>query len=162
MDALVAWLQSTSLSHAIVGSLWVWPAAETVHFIGLALVIGIIGVLDLRLTGCFPSVSIGAIRDLVPYAVFGFLLNAATGALFFIGHPEQYVRNVAWWLKVGCLVVAGVNAAIFEWTVASRAMTLGPNEPTTLGMRCIGVVSILAWFGVLYWGRMLPFVGSAF
>ena len=162
MDAFVAWLQSTSLSHAIVLSTWVWPAAETVHFIGLAFVIGIIGVLDLRLTGCFPSVPISAIRGLVPYAVLGFLLNAATGLVFFIGHPEQYVRNVAWWLKVGCLVVAGLNAAIFEWTVAPRALTMGPNEPTTFGMRCIGVVSILAWFGVLYWGRMLPFIGSAF
>ena len=95
MDALVAWLQSTSLSHAIVLSTWVWPAAETLHFIGLALVIGIIGVLDLRLTGCFPSVPVAAIRDLVPYAVFGFLLNAVTGVVFLIGHPEQYVRNVA-------------------------------------------------------------------
>ena len=113
MDALVSWLQSTSLSHAIVGSLWVWPAAETLHFIGLALVIGIIGLLDLRLTGCFRSVPIAAIRDLVPYAVLGFLLNAVTGVVFFVGHPEQYVRNVAWWLKVGCLVVAGLNAAIF-------------------------------------------------
>jgi len=47
MDTFITWLQATRLSQAIVYNTWVWPACETLHFIGLALVIGIVGFFDL-------------------------------------------------------------------------------------------------------------------
>lgn len=162
MDALVAWLQSTSVSQAIVFQTWIWPAAEIAHFIGLALVIGIIGLLDLRLIGFFPGVAVTALRELVPFAIAGFVLNAVSGAIFLIGHPEQYVHNVAWWLKVVALAIAGANAGVFELTLARRVRALAPDEPMPLVAKGIGVISILAWLAVLYWGRMLPFAGDAF
>ena len=162
MDAFVAWLQSTSLSHAIVFQTWVWPAAETIHFIGLALVLGIVGLLDLRLMGFFPAVPIAAYREMVPYALIGFTLNIVSGFIFLIGHPEQYVHNISWWLKVASLVIAGANAAIFEATVAPRAMDVQAGQPTSTAMKCFGAVSLVAWVGVLYWGRMLPFIGDAY
>lgn len=162
MDALVPWLQSTALSQAIVFQTWIWPLAEIIHFVGLALVIGIIGLLDLRLIGFFPGVPIPALRELVPYAILGFVLNAVSGLTFLIGHPEQYVDNLAWWLKVTALVIAGANAGVFELTLAKRVNALGPDDPTPLAAKGIGIVSIVAWLAVLYWGRMLPFAGDAF
>lgn len=162
MDTVAAWLQSTALSHAIVAQTWIWPAAETLHFIGLALVLGIIGVLDLRLMGWFPQVPVRAFRGMVPFAVGGFSLNVLTGLVFLVGHPEQYAHNVAFWWKVGALVVAGANAAVFEATLAPAMMRLAPGDATPLGAKCIGAVSMAAWIGVLFWGRMLPFVGNAF
>lgn len=162
MDAFVVWLQSTSLSHAIVFSTWIWPAAETVHFIGLALVLGIVGVLDLRLMGFFPAVPIAAYREIVPFALVGFALNVLSGVIFLIGHPEQYVHNISWWMKVGSLFIAGANAAVFEATVARQAMVLPAGAPTTSAMKFFGALSLIAWLGVLYWGRMLPFIGDAY
>ncbi len=162
MEALVTWVQATWLSRQIVVNEWIWPAAETVHFIGLALVIGIIGFLDLRLIGFFPRVRIAAVRELIPYAIAGFVLNLITGVTFLIGHPEQYVYSLTWWLKVGSLVIAGLNAAVFEWAVAPRTVLLEPGEPTPLAAKCIGFISLTAWFGVLYCGRMLPFFGDSF
>ncbi len=162
MDAFVAWLQSTPVSQAIVFQIWIWPAAETVHFIGLALVIGIIGLLDLRLIGFFPGVPIAALRELVPYALLGFALNLVSGLIFLIGHPEQYVHNSSWWYKVAALAVAGANAAVFELTLAKRTAALAPHAPTPIAVKSVGIISIAAWFAVLYWGRMLPFAGDAF
>jgi hypothetical protein len=162
MDGLVAWLQATSLSHAIVFRTWIWPAAETLHFFGLALVIGTVGFFDLRLMGFFPRVSIAAAREIVPFAVAGFALNVATGFIFLVGHPEQYVHNLAWWMKVGSLVLAGLNALVFEWRIAPRIAALDAGAALPFGARCIGFVSLAAWMSVLYWGRMLPFVGNAY
>jgi hypothetical protein len=162
MDALIIWLQSTALSQAIGSRIWIWPTAEIVHFFGLALLIGPVGLLDLRLIGCFPHLRISAIREMLPVAACGFALSLGTGLLFLIGHPEQYVYNVAWWLKVASLTIAGLNALVFEWTVAARVGSLNSDEPTPLTAKCIGIVSLVAWFSVLYWGRMLPFVGDAF
>lgn len=162
MDTFVTWLQATRLSQAIVFNIWIWPAAEALHFVGLALVIGIVGFFDLRLMGFFRQAPVSAVRDLMPFALVGFALNASTGLVFLIGHPEQYVHNVAWWWKVGFLLLAGANAAVFESSLASRTVPLGAGEDTPPAAKAIGAVSIVAWLGVLYWGRMLPFIGNAY
>jgi hypothetical protein len=162
MDAFVEWLRATPLSHAIVFSIWIWPACETIHFIGLTLVIGIVGFFDLRLIGFFRRISVAAARDLMPIAIVGFLLNLTTGLVFLIGHPEQYAHNVAWWWKVGFLALAGVNAAIFEVAIGPRAVGLADGRDTPLGAKLVGAVSLVSWFGVLYCGRMLPYLGNAF
>ena len=162
MDAFVTWLQATPLSQAIVAQVWVWPAAETIHFVGLTLVIGIVGFFDVRLMGFFRQIPVAAVRDLMPFAVLGFLLNLVTGLLFLIGHPEQYAHNPAWWWKVTFLAVAGLNAAIFETTLTRTTMRIAAGDDTPAGAKVIGLVSIVAWMGVLYWGRMLPFIGDAF
>ncbi len=162
MDALVTWLQATSVSQTINLNLWIWPIAEAIHFIGLALLLGIVGFFDLRLMGFFRRISLVGAHDLVPFAIGGFALNLLTGIVFLIGHPEQYAHNVAWWWKVGCLFVAGANAGLFEVSVGARTMALGPGEDTPLAAKAIGFVSLIAWFGVLYFGRMLPFIGNAY
>jgi hypothetical protein len=162
MDTFVAWLQTTSLSQAIVFHTWIWPACETLHFIGLALIIGIVGFFDLRLIGFFRNIAVSAARDLMPFAILGFGFNVTTGVIFLIGHPEQYAHNIAWWYKVGSLALAGLNAAIFETWVGRRTVPIAAGQDTPLAAKAIGVVSLISWFGVLFWGRMLPFIGSAF
>lgn len=162
MDVFVEWLRATSLSQAIVFSTWIWPACETIHFLGLTLVIGTVGFFDLRLVGFFKRIPLAAARELMPFALAGFLLNLTTGLVFLIGHPEQYAHNVAWWWKVGFLAVAGLNALIFEIAIAPLTAGLGEGADTPLGAKLVGAVSLVSWFGVLYWGRMLPFIGGAF
>ncbi|HEY7169710.1 MAG TPA: hypothetical protein VH417_02625 [Vicinamibacterales bacterium] len=162
MDGFVAWLQATRLSQAIVFNTWIWPACETLHFIGLALVIGTAGFFDLRLLGLFKRIPVAAARELMTFALAGFLVNLTTGLIFLIGHPEQYAHNVAWWAKVGFLAAAGVNALAFEAMVAGRAMAVADGADTPAAAKAVGLVSLIAWFGVLYWGRMLPFIGGAF
>jgi hypothetical protein len=162
MDAVVVWLKGTALSNAIVTHIWVWPLCESLHFIGLALVIGIVGLFDLRLMGFMKRIPVGAIRDLMPLAILGFAINLTSGALFFIGTPEQYVHNVAWWAKVSFLIVAGLNALVFELTMGAAIARLPDGVETPAGAKVIGAVSLISWLSVLYWGRMLPFIGNAF
>jgi hypothetical protein len=162
MGLFAAWLKSTSVSRFIVHYPWIWPACETMHFIGLALVIGIAGFFDLRLMGFMKSIPLRAAKDLMPWAVVGFGVNLFTGVVFFVGAPDQYVNNAAWWAKMFFLVLAGLNAMIFETTFGVRVMTLGENADTPIAAKVVGAVSLASWIGVLYWGRMLPFIGSAF
>jgi hypothetical protein len=162
MDAVVEWLKATALSQGIVRNTWVWPLCETLHFLGLALLLGTVGFLDLRLMGFMKRVPVRAARDLMPFAIAGFVLNLVTGTIFLIGLPEQYVHNPAWWTKVIFLALAGANALLFETTLAARTATIGPGDDTPASAKVIGAVSLVSWLGVLYWGRMLPFIGNAF
>ena len=162
MDDFVLWLQATALSQTIVGRTWIWPVAETIHFVGLTLVIGIAGFFDLRLLGFFSRASVKAVRELMGFAMFGFVLNLTTGLIFLIGHPEQYVHNRSWWFKVAFLGIAGLNALVFETTVGKRIGELPAGADTPPAAKAVGAISLIAWLGVLYWGRMLPFIGDAY
>lgn len=162
MDAFVEWIKSTQLSNTILVQPWVWPAAESVHFIGLALLLGTVGLFDLRLMGFFRGMSVRAARELMPFAIVGFLLNLITGLIFLIGAPDQYAHNHIWWYKVIFLGLAGLNAAVFEMTISRRVVYIEANQDTPLLAKFIGAMSLFSWLGVLYWGRMLPFLGDAF
>ena len=162
MDPFIHWVRSSAASNWVNSTVWIWPLCETLHFIGLSLVIGIVGFFDLRLMGFFRRVSIGAARELMPLALAGFLLNLSTGLVFLIGLPEQYMHNSAWWTKVGFLVLAGLNALFYETTLARRLTAMGEDADTPAAAKLIGALSLFSWFGVLYWGRMLPFIGNAF
>ena len=127
MDPFSAWLEGTRLSTAMRNMTWLWPACESIHFIGLALLIGGAGYFDLRLLGFMRSVPMAAPEAFMPWAIAGFAMNFATGIAFFVMAPHMYVLSAAWWAKVFFIVVAGMNAMFFETTLGTRVM-LGPND----------------------------------
>jgi hypothetical protein len=162
LDAFAVWLRATGPSEAIRVLPWLWPVCEIVHFVGLSLLVGIVGFFDLRLLGFFRQVPLSAAWSLVPWGKFGFALAAVTGVTFFIGAPDQYVNNVAFYGKVLFLVIAGANALLFEWAYGARVHGDELTGVAPGALKTIAVVSIVSWFFVIYWGRMLPFVGNAF
>jgi hypothetical protein len=162
LDAFAFWLRSTELSHAIRVQPWLWPLFEMLHFFGLSLLVGVAGFFDLRLLGFMTRVPISAAWSLMPWAKAGFALCAITGITFFIGAPDQYVDNLAFYGKVIFLLLANANAANFE--VAYRK-TVERKEADARPPRAFPVIaglSVVSWLFVLYWGRMLPFIGNAF
>ena len=90
MTSFAVWLKSTPISELIRYYPWLWPICETIHFVGLALVIGIAGLFDLRLMGFMRRISISAAKDLMPFAIAGFAMNLVTGTIFFVGAPNKY------------------------------------------------------------------------
>jgi len=95
--------------------------------------------------------------EFLPLAKVGFLINFTTGLYFYISSPFQYSFNIAWWYKVAAIVIAVANAGYFELMLKSRMVTLRDDQDPPISFRIVGVLSILAWLNVLFWGRMLPF-----
>jgi hypothetical protein len=160
MQDFSRWLGTTALSRTLDGLPWFWPAAESLHFIGLALLIGGAGLLDLRLLGMLRGIPIQGIRAFMPWAIGGFLVNAATGICFIVIAPESYLSSGVWWAKVGFLATAGLNAFFFETRLSTRALALDADEDTPVLFKLVGGLSLASWFGALYCGRMLPYLGT--
>jgi hypothetical protein len=161
-EIIVDWLKATELSQFISMSPVLWPVMEMLHFIGLALLIGGAGLIDLRLMGFMKSVSVSAVMQVRKWAVLGIVINVVTGTLFFIGAPGQYINNTAWYYKLLFLAVAIVNIVVFETKQGKRMLTLTAGENTPASFKVAGAVSMGSWLMVLYFGRMLPFIGNAF
>src|SRR5262245_58651029 len=157
--SFASWLHRTPLSLSLQHQAgWLWPLCETVHFAGLSLLIGVAGMFDLRLLGFLKRVPVAVVKQFMPLALVGFAMNLLTGTIFLISQPAQYFGNYTWWLKVGFLSIAGVNALVFETAYGKKAVALRAGEDTPLALKLIAGVSLIAWFGVLWAGRMLPFI----
>lgn len=163
IEAFAGWIAGTPVSWFVNGLRWTWPVAETLHFLGMALLIGTVGLLDARMLGLFRQLPVAALQRLAPWGVLGFVINLVTGFLFFAGAPEQYIHNSVFWYKMLFIALAGVNVCVFYVSGLARQVDrLGPGETASMAAKLVAASSLFLWFGVLYWGRMLPFLGNAF
>ena len=162
MESLAVSIKATSISWFVNHYSWVWPTCETLHFIGLTFLIGAVGVLDLRILGIAKGLEIGPLQRLIRWGVAGFVINVITGILFFVGQPDQYVGNIAFYLKMLFVVLAGINVLIFYLTVHHQVERLAPESDAPLKAKVIAAVSLFLWLGVIFFGRMLPFLGNSF
>jgi hypothetical protein len=134
---------------------WGWPIAESIHFIGLTLLFGSIAAWDLRLLGVAKSVPVAAFHRLVPYAIVGFVINAASGSLFLMTAPNQYIYNPAFHIKMLCVLLAGVNVLVF-YLVIFRGVIAGRTVSRFAGS-VSGALSLALWMIVIVCGRMITF-----
>ena len=156
------WLESTQISWVMRNVPWAWPICESIHFIGLSLLLGTVGFFDLRLLGFARRVPMAALHRLIPIGVTGFVMNAATGFCFLAGAPDQYFMNDAFQVKVAFLLVAGANVAAFYLTMFTKVRSVGPGEQAPFFARMIGGVSLCCWIGVMTAGRLLTFYRPTF
>lgn len=139
----------------IAYSAWGWPIAEIIHFTGLCLLLGTVGVVDLRMLGFLRGLSLDGLHRLIPYGVFGFVLNVASGAVFVTSSPDQYLYNPAFQIKMGVIALAGLNMALFYATTAGKLARLGPNDPLPTAARVFAGVSLTSWLLVIAAGRVI-------
>jgi hypothetical protein len=156
-------LHATWLGLAIAGNVpWLWPTFETLHFFGMALLVGCVGTLDLRVLGVAKGLPLGPMRRLVPWAVFGFAVNMITGIGFYIGNPEQY-QTWAFLAKVTFIVLAGANALYLYGSGLNRRLAaVGAGQDAPIAAKLVAASSLFLWFGVMFWGRMLPSFSKGF
>jgi hypothetical protein len=139
---------------------WMWPTCETLHFVGLSLLLGVVLLVDLRVLGIIKGVSFASLHRLLPWAAFGFGVNVTTGMLFFVGIPGQYINNPAFYWKIGAVMLAGLNAVYF--TVLKEPWELGPGDDAPLTAKIAAASAMVFWVTVMYYGSMLPFIGNSF
>jgi len=138
---------------------WAWTSAETLHFIGLTLLVGVILLINMRMLGFMKQVPFDALDRLLPWAMLGFAINTLTGMGFFAASAHSYVGNPAFYWKLIFVLVAGVNTLYFTFD-RTWARETGYEAPglSKLAAMC----AMCLWVGVMYWGSMLPFIGQAF
>jgi hypothetical protein len=138
---------------------WTWIAAETLHFIGLTLIVGVILVINLRMLGFMKQLSFAALDRMLPWAMLGFAINTFTGMLFYAAAFGQYAANPAFYWKMVFVVLAGANTLYFTF---DRAWSIAPGNDAPALSKAAAVGAMVLWVGVMYWGSMLPFIGNAF
>jgi uncharacterized membrane protein len=139
----------------LVSKYW-WAFMMDLHFIGLALLIGTVGILNLRVLGFEKRLTGASLHRLMPWALAGFGINVLTGTLAFIGMPAYYAFDVAFWLKILAVLLLGLNAAAFYLTdTFHKVENLGPGDDAPGLAKLIAGSSLFLWFAVITLGRYI-------
>lgn len=156
------WVRSTGLSQFVLNHGRLWPVLETIHFTGLSLLLGTVGLYDLRVMGVAKPLPPSALHRLVPFGVAGFAMNLITGVMFFAGYPDQYAYNGAFRVKLVFLAIAAANVVLC-YTAAFRGVRgLGAGADAPALAKTSAAISLVAWIGVLVCGRLLTFYRPIF
>jgi len=162
LDTFSKWVSHTRVSNAIIESPWIWPASETLHFIGLAMLLGTVALLDLRMLGFARSLDLRGLHRLTRWGIAGFVINTVTGGIFFVAAPFQYIHNVVFQLKLLAMLLAGINALVFEFRILPNMEDIGPGGDAPAAAKFTAAFSLVLWLCVMFFGRMLPFLGESF
>lgn len=137
-------------------SKWWWAFIMDLHFIGLALLIGVVGVLNVRLLGLLKGLPVAPLHRLMPWAMAGFGINLVTGLLAYIGMPGYYTFNIAFWLKILAILLVGLNLAVFYLTDVFGAVEhLGAGEDAPVFAKFLAGTTLFLWFAVITLGRYI-------
>lgn len=148
MNEVAAALEATALAQFLKASRWVYPFVNAGHILGIALLIGAVVPMDLRILAIIrrPTLeeTIGLLR---PVAVTGLVLAVACGGLLFVTQATDYVGNDWFWAKIILVALATVNALIHRLLV--RLSEIRRVLAATL--------SLIFWPAALICGRMIGY-----
>jgi hypothetical protein len=154
MEAFLAALESTGIAEHLRVSRWGYAAVNGAHVLGVALLVGSVIPLDLRLLGLWPTAHRSdLVRVLVATAVAGLALAVPTGLLLFSVRAQEYGAVVVSQAKLALILVGTVSALAIH---ASHGATLEGASRTRL--RWHAIVSLGCWLGALACGRLIAFV----
>lgn len=140
----------------MTASKWWWAFMMDMHFVGLVMLIGTIGILDLRVLGFAKQIPLDPLHRLLPFAMAGFAINLITGVLAFTGMDQYYTYDWAFWVKMLAIMLLGLNVAAFYLTGAFKSVErLGPGEDAPALAKFIAATSLFLWFAVVTLGRYI-------
>jgi hypothetical protein len=155
--SVLQWLEDCSLAVAIRQSSWLYPAFEIVHIAGIVLLVGPALMFDLHLLGFAKNISTATLANyLLPWSRRGLLFVIPSGIFLFITNATTLGYDPVFYIKMGLLVLAGLNALIFH-RYTLRAISSTNTVAITVQAKLAAIISILAWLAIITCGRLLAY-----
>jgi hypothetical protein len=159
IQSLSAWLAGTELSRMIAGTFWAVPLIQTVHILGIAVLMTTVGLLNFRILG------IGS-RSQPVQTLFGrflpwiwraLVVQVISGTLLILADPARELGSTLFWLKMG-LLLAVVGLMHYLWREIAKHSACRNPAAGFSRLKLLAVVSLLLWIAVLSAGRWIAYV----
>ena len=156
---IYTWLEDTPIAEAVRGTPYLYPSLETIHIIGIALLVGPAMAFDLRLLGVGRrTLTVTTAADyLLPLSRIGFAVAAVTGVVMFIPGASLIADRASAPWKLGLLLIAGLNILLFHRRTYPNVATWDLDRSAPVAARLAAVVSLTSWSGVTLAGRLLAY-----
>ena len=155
-EALALRLESSALGAWARGSAVGYPLANSAHLLGLVMLVGSIGLLDLRLLGLFRGLPATALaRNLIPLAATGLMLQALSGFIMFAADAGPLTRSTVFRWKLAAIAAALVNVVAFhvQWQHGLEEW----NQRIPAATRVLAAISLALWLSAAALGRLIAY-----
>jgi hypothetical protein len=156
--AYFGWLEASSLSQAMRGSLWMYPIVEIVHIVGFVILVGSVAMFDLRVLGLSKGLPVERLgRHLLRWSVASLALTVPAGLMMFSAHPQDFIGNRIFLLKMLLIMTAAVNAAMFHIGPYRTVDQWDAQVRAPISAKLHAAFSLLIWIAVISCGRLLAY-----
>ena len=146
----LVWLEEGALGIFIRESLWGYPIVLSSHAVGMAIVMGVVIALNLRVLGYAKDISILAYDKLFLIGWIGFIINLISGLILFCNTPTTYFFQGSFQLKIAFIVVGGILMKVVMNCVRGET-----SEGLT---KLASFACIACWFGAMITGRLMAYL----
>ena len=159
MHQFALWLASTAPSVFIQEhNAWAIPAIQTVHIVGIALVMGSVLMIDLRILGLAWTEQ--TLRQTTgrfgPWLTGSLWLLLATGLLMVVGEPVRELVSFSFWLKMALVAIGAIVAVSFQRALR-RQEQFWESKAAQPSIKLLAVLTFFAWIGVIFLGRLIAY-----
>ena len=157
--SLAHWLDEQAWSTALHESLYMYAWIETTHVLTLAVFLGMLFVIDLRILGLiFPTVPASIIAERLDRPMMlGFAVMMITGLLLYYAIPVRTTQSIWFRIKVVLLIAAGINALLFRSRMRAQSGSWDGRSPAPRRLRVGAGLSLSLWAGVVVTGRAIAY-----
>lgn len=159
MHSLLLTIQNSSFAFWL--SQGIYPVILTIHSVGLALLVGLLIVIDLRVLGVGRGMPIASLRRFMKVIWIGFWANAASGTLLFCISPLKFFDSTNFRIKI-LLIAIGL---VLAWLLNSSLLKVGDEYATdstpSARQRTLAALSIICWLSAIVAGRLLAYTTFA-
>jgi hypothetical protein len=141
------------------GSLWAFPGILLMHTYGMAILVGVIAGIDLKILGLMPALPLAPLRKFLPLVWLAFWLNAITGTMLLAADATTKLTNPDFGIKMALIVVAVVAQRLIQSRVFGDPEI--DRRPFSANAKMLAGLSLACWLGAITAGRLLAYVGSA-
>lgn len=155
---MMAWLEATALATWTreSPSIWAYPTVLTLHTVGLGIVVGANAVIDFRLLGFAPRISVPSLSPLFRLILWAFVLNAATGFILFMSEATAKSKQPIFYIKLTFIALA-----LWNTNIVRRGMLQGGPLGAPLSSpryRRLAIVSLVLWAAAITAGRLMAYL----
>lgn len=155
---MFSWLESTPVALWVAESLWGYPILLSIHIVGLAVVVGIFSMRDMRLLGMFKGLQITAFLPLSKLAWIGFIINAISGLMLFSSQAVTFVSNTPFLIKISCIVAGMVMAGVIQSRLRNELSDMAADGQISGSTRLIAACSLCLWLTAIIAGRLIAYL----
>jgi hypothetical protein len=159
-------LQNTAFSQWLLVSEWAYPILLTLHSLGLAMLVGVLIIIDLRILGLARSIPLLPIKRLMSIVWLAFAVNAVSGTMLFAADAVKFAHSPTFQLKLTSIVIGVVLAALMSKSVLDpnaafeQAEAAGPAAITwksPVVAKALAALSIVIWIAAIGLGRYMAY-----
>lgn len=150
----LTWLEATGLAEWVRSSQSGYPSMIALHAVGMAVMVGLSLLLDLRVLGWFAGIPLVALQRLFGIAWVGFGINFLSGSALFTAQATSYIVDWVFMTKMFLVLLGAITAAILQPAVVKA----GPSGVLTGGTKAVAGVAIVIWIVAIVMGRLTAYL----